>query len=168
MLNKNHNTIQTNLHKSTTGEHLRFFQHVPLAARWCLGSLNMFLMWNVSFSQEINLLLASLWADKLIAKYSCYLFTGKQLFTQSRKKPKAKNRLFDPFHPLGIIFNICFCLCQDLLTLQTVPFHYLHAVLPRQVSLNVSHQRSTKSSPSEKLKLKSLFVLSGKGFTVIM
>lgn len=44
------------------------------------------------------------------------------------------------FYSLGIIFNICFCLCQELLTLQTVPFHYLHVVPPLQVNLNTSCQ----------------------------
>lgn len=97
----------------------------------------------------------TLCADTTTAKYSCYLLNKKEEAFSLKWCINSQNRLFDL---LGIIFNICFYLCQDLLTLQTVPFHYLHTVLPLQVNVNVSYQLCWfyRMSNPEKLKLESL------------
>lgn len=100
--------------------------HVLPMTRWWLGSSNIFLL-----STEINLF--SVCLDTPTAKYS----RSSSLLHEVHQQPK---QALWSFYSLGIILNICFYLCQDLLTLQTVPFHYLHVVPPLQVNLNTSCQ----------------------------
>ncbi len=110
---------------------------------------------NIFLSVVINLL--SLWADTQSAKYS----RSRLLHEGEHQQPKQP---FWSFDPVGIIFSICFCLCQGLLTLQTVPFHYLHAVSPLQVNVDTSCQLCwfcAMSNQAEKLKYESITVALG-------
>lgn len=81
------------------------------------------------------------------------IFKKQPFYLVAHQQPKQTFLIF--WSSWYYFLHLCFCLCQDLLTLQTVPFHYLHAVLPLQVNVNTSLELCwfyRMSYPAEKNK----------------